>query len=95
MDDTGNWSKDEVVGVGILALGALAVVMGVYAMCGGSGEESAARVEEWYEGGTLHRSNGRQWRQSSTSDRLATSADFAMVLLKDHPIFDGCFTASC
>ena len=97
IDDTGKWSKDEKVGCGgFLAFGTLAVVMGIFAMCGESAEErdprleaEAAPVEEWFEGGTLHRSNGRQWRQSSTSDRLATSAAFAMVLLKDHPIWEG------
>ena len=50
------------------------------------GSESVShRVQEWYDGGTLHASNGRQWTQASDSDRLATAAGFAVYLLKDHP----------
>jgi hypothetical protein len=32
---------------------------------------------KWYEGGTLHRKNGRDWRLATERDRLATSADIA------------------
>ena len=52
MDDTGQWSKDEKLGGGILIVGTLAIVMGLFAMCGESAKRDArpeaeeARFEE-------------------------------------------------
>ena len=35
-----------------------------------------------YEGGSLHKATGKNWRQASASDRLETAADFAAAILK-------------
>jgi hypothetical protein len=37
---------------------------------------AAAPAEEWYQGGTLHKSTGREWHAATYRNRLATSADF-------------------
>lgn len=42
----------------------------------------AVIAKEWYEGGTLHKSTGAQWRVAPADNRLATSADFATSLRK-------------
>jgi len=39
---------------------------------------------EWYEGGTLHQSTVKIWRQSSYSNRLATAADWFVSITKSH-----------
>ena len=41
----------------------------------GETEEPTAPVQEWYEGGTLHRAPVRTWLTAPYRDRLATSAD--------------------
>lgn len=37
---------------------------------------------EWYQGGTLHREVGRQWKSATAQNRLATSADFVSKISK-------------
>ncbi len=39
---------------------------------------------EWYEGGNLHQATVKTWRQSSYSNRLATSADWFVSITKLH-----------
>ncbi len=45
----------------------------VLALIGMSGSLSG---EEWYQGGTLHKADAREWHQASSRNQLATSADF-------------------
>ena len=33
-------------------------------------------AQEWYEGGTLHRSNAIEWQNATTQNKLATCSDF-------------------
>lgn len=40
----------------------------------------AQKVQAWYEGGTLHKANGTQWKKGTDHDKLATCADFTMTL---------------
>ena len=42
---------------------------------------SLSASAQWYSGGTLHRANGAVWKSSSESNRLATSADFAIIII--------------
>jgi hypothetical protein len=37
---------------------------------------------EWYEGGTLHKASIQIWRESTDSNRLATSADWFVSITK-------------
>lgn len=37
----------------------------------------------WYEGGTLHKANMREWSRASYQNRLATSGDFVTRLVMD------------
>jgi len=39
-----------------------------------------AQEREWYEGGNLHKATLAQWAAGSTSNRLATAADFAVAM---------------
>ena len=41
---------------------------------------------KWYEGGTLHKSNGLEWQNADGSNRLATAADFVIVILGDKAV---------
>lgn len=43
---------------------------------------SAAVQAEWYQGGTLHRGVGGQWKSATAQNRLATSADFVSKVAK-------------
>ncbi|WP_386070918.1 hypothetical protein ACFJIW_09770 [Tahibacter sp. UC22_41] len=43
---------------------------------------SAGIQAEWYQGGTLHRGVGRQWKSATAQNRLATSADFVSKVAK-------------
>ena len=36
---------------------------------------------QWFDGGTLHRSTVAEWRVATEANRLATSADFAVALM--------------
>ncbi len=40
-------------------------------------------TREWYQGGTLHDKTAIDWVKADDSDRLATSADYATVMLKE------------
>ena len=40
----------------------------------------------WHEGGTLHDATIEEWRAGSARNRLATAADWVLVLLERHPI---------
>ncbi len=35
--------------------------------------------EEWYQGGTLHKANVKQWKSATQKNKLATCADFMAV----------------
>lgn len=39
--------------------------------------------KKWHNGGTLHKADGREWRDAESRNQLATSADFVTALLKD------------
>ena len=39
-------------------------------------------ASEWYNGGTLHRSNLATWSSASDQNRLATSADYTTAMMK-------------
>ncbi|NEQ45648.1 MAG: hypothetical protein F6K00_19725 [Leptolyngbya sp. SIOISBB] len=39
--------------------------------------------EEWYKGGTLHQANTLQWKNASSANKLATSADMLAALGND------------
>lgn len=45
-----------------------------------SATAARAQESEWYVGGTLHEATLAQWPAGLTSNRLATSADFAAAL---------------
>ena len=34
---------------------------------------------KWYEGGTLHQSTVKEWKQATTKNKLATAADWVLV----------------
>ncbi len=40
------------------------------------------KPKKWYQGGTLHRSNLGEWAQATFQNRLATSADFVVSMMK-------------
>src|SRR5687767_11438825 len=44
--------------------------------------QAHAAAKAWYEGGNLHKKTGLEWLEASTENRLATSADFVVTLLK-------------
>lgn len=49
-----------------------------------SSSRSAARAaSQWYQGGSLHRSDVKAWRNGAAANRLATCADFAATRLSD------------
>ncbi|WP_374762898.1 hypothetical protein [Yunchengibacter salinarum] len=41
---------------------------------------ASAQDDKWYSGGTLHSSLISEWKNSTDRNKLATSADFAMVV---------------
>lgn len=43
---------------------------------------SSATEPKWYEGGTLHRATGAEWRHASAANRLATAADWYAAMFK-------------
>lgn len=45
--------------------------------------EKSSAQPKWYEGGTLHKKKGIDWRQASEQERLATSANIAVEILED------------
>jgi hypothetical protein len=47
-----------------------------------------APIAEWYTGGTLHDSTLGEWRLSTYQNKLASSADFATVVVSQsgHPL---------
>lgn len=49
---------------------------------------SPALSAEWYEGGTLHNSTIKEWRNASPQNRLATAGDFTAAILKDSLTFE-------
>jgi hypothetical protein len=42
------------------------------------------RSGQWYEGGTLHSSTVREWKQSTYDNKLATSADWFVSITNSH-----------
>jgi hypothetical protein len=38
-------------------------------------------LAEWYDGGTLHQANAGQWQSASSTNKLATAADWASHIL--------------
>lgn len=48
-----------------------------------SSYRTSSQTQKWYEGGTLHKSNMREWSAASYRNRLATSSDFAAHMLKE------------
>jgi len=51
------------------------------ASCGGGQTETPK--DEWYAGGTLHKSNLQSWSSSTEKNKLATCADF-VANVKDY-----------
>ena len=49
--------------------------------------------ENWYSGGTLHKSDISEWKNSTEKNQLATCADFVAVVNKDMKISDLKFEA--
>lgn len=45
-------------------------------------KERAIEASKWYENGTLHQSNLKEWKQANYNDKLATSADFIFAANK-------------
>ncbi len=45
-------------------------------------------TDKWATGGTLHESTIAEWRKASYSNRLATSADFVVVVLDIYDFSD-------
>ena len=41
-----------------------------------SGDTSSSKPKEWYEGGTLHKANAREWNLATNENKLATCGDF-------------------
>ena len=41
---------------------------------------------QWYSGGNLHRASGQEWVNASTSNRLATAADFAATSIGERRV---------
>lgn len=41
---------------------------------------ASTQAEEWYEGGTLHRSTLSEWSKATSHNRLATAGDYAAHL---------------
>ena len=41
-------------------------------------EETRRRLEKWYVGGTLHKTNMKEWSSASYQNKLATAADFVV-----------------
>lgn len=39
-------------------------------------------TESWYEGGSLHKGNGTDWKKAAEHNKLATCADFVMIIAK-------------
>jgi len=48
--------------------------------CGG---DSDINEDKWYIGGTLHKSNLKEWKSASDKDKLATCGDF-VARVKDY-----------
>jgi len=44
---------------------------------------STSPAPKWYEGGSLHNASMREWSQADYRNKLATAADFVMVLFKN------------
>ena len=41
-----------------------------------TGETNSSKSKEWYEGGTLHKANAREWKSATDENKLATCGDF-------------------
>jgi hypothetical protein len=71
-------------GCGLGCLGLILLVF-IVTMCSpdsnkssnsGSSSQSQTQTKQWYEGGTLHKSDDAAWLNASESNRLATASDF-------------------
>ena len=62
-----------------------ATVVALLALVGACGGDSVrsnqGAIKEWYQNGTLHRSTAADWKDADDRDRLATSSDFAAIIL--------------
>lgn len=56
-------------------------ILTLTASCGGGQTETPK--DEWYAGGTLHKSNLQTWNSSTEKNKLATCADF-VANVKDY-----------
>lgn len=47
------------------------------------GSSSSTLAKKWYEGGTLHNKSALEWQTASSTDKLATCADFVTKMWQD------------
>ena len=64
-------------------LAIMVVVVGALLSSCAPAAPSPAKPMKWFQGGTLHRSTLEEWRRAPHRNRLATAADFAVVILKN------------
>ncbi len=51
-------------------------------------EETSTPTDQWYQGGTLHKSKVIEWKASTDRNKLATCGDFCANIYSNHSIED-------
>ena len=51
--------------------------------CSGNSNNNSEPIDEWYAGGTLHKSIIGEWKSATVKDKLATCADY-VANVKDY-----------
>jgi len=49
---------------------------------------ASAGAKEWYEGGTLHNANSREWNNATYENKLATAADWVAKIVNVRSMAD-------
>ncbi len=54
----------------------LGLIIVILSSCEDSNSSAKVKVENWYEGGTLHKSSMTEWKKATEKNKLATCGDY-------------------